>query len=428
MSAVDQIAAALSGNQFLAGMVGATLTGGALYALRQAPGKVFAALKETFSTTLVIDSDDPSYSHVSVWLSRHAAAKKARRLMMAESYDYEKGRWSLQITLGQGWHVVMVEGRPLLVHRHIQEADALGKALGGGRQQRLTLTTIGRDQTALRSLISMAEDQYHGRGMVEVLFWSGGCYEVADRRRARSLDTIYLPPEQKRRLVDDLTTFVASRDEYARRGVPWRRGLFLEGPPGTGKTSLIQALAGIIGRSVYVVNLNTLGGDNDLIRAVNQVGWDGVLVIEDIDAIKVTHDRTAAPSPAPSGNLVAIPGAEAQPRGITLSGLLNAIDGLTAREGRIMFMTSNHPDSLDAALVRPGRVDRREHIGLLNAPEAYAMFRAYRPDAPDGEFELDILPSLPMSAAALQGALLTWAPDNEPEQPVAANDRLDTAA
>lgn len=368
---------------------------------------------------LVIDSDDPSYTHVSVWLSRHSAAKKARRLMMAESYDYEKGRWSLEITLGHGWHILRVDGRLLLVHRHIQEADALGKALGGGKQQRLTMTTLGRDQTALRHVMKMAEDQYHGRGMVEVLFWSGGCYEVADRRRARSLDTIYLPANQKDRLVSDLTTFVASRDEYARRGVPWRLGIFLEGPPGTGKTSLIQALAGIIGRSVYVVNLNTLGGDNDLIRAVNQVGWDGVLVIEDIDAIKVTQDRATA-QPAPSSNLVPVPGSlEAQPRGITLSGLLNAIDGLTAREGRIMFITSNHPDGLDPALVRPGRVDRREHVGKLDRAEALAMFSAYRPDASELDFQRLVAGQLPMSAAELQGLLLSPANDPDPMEQAA---------
>lgn len=408
MSAINQLTAVMAGNQFLAGMVGATLTGGALFALREAPAKVFSAMKEAFSTTLVIDSDDPSYSHVSVWLSRHQASRKARRLMMAESFDYEKGRWSLEITLGHGWHLVMVDGRPLLVHRHIQEADALGKALGGGKQQRLTLTTIGRDQTALRAVMKTAEDIYRGRGMVEVLFWSGGCYEIADRRRVRDLDTIYLPPEQKARLVDDLRSFTRAREDYARRGVPWRRGIFLEGPPGTGKTSLIQALAGMIDRSVYVVNLNTLSGDNDLIRAVNQVGWDGVLVIEDIDAIKVTADRSAPPQPQASGsNLVPVPMGEAQPRGITLSGLLNAIDGLTAREGRIMFITSNHPDNLDPALVRPGRVDRREHIGLLGRAEALAMYRAYRPDGSEAAFEATIAPQLPMSAAALQGLLLS---------------------
>lgn len=396
----------IAGNQLLVGLVGATLTGGLMFAARAIPGKVFEGLREMFSTTLVIDSDEASYYHVNLWLARSLAAKTARRLMMAEAYDHEQGRWRSQITLGQGWHLLWIDRRPMLIHRHIQEADALGKALGGGKQQRLTVTTLGRNQDAIRKVMEIAENEYRGKGLVEVLFWSGGCYETADRRRARSMDTIYLPEAQKRRLVDDLTRFVASRDLYAKRGVPWRRGIFLEGPPGTGKTSLIQALAGLIERSVYVVNLNSLQGDNDLVRAVNQVGWDGVLVIEDIDAIKASRARETAP-PVP------VPGApvEAQPRGVTLSGLLNAIDGLTAREGRIMFMTSNHPDALDPALVRPGRVDLREHIGDLGETEAWAMYRAYLPDGTEDHFVRTYRPALPMPAARLQGLLLTAAND-----------------
>lgn len=402
-------------NQMLVGLVGATLTGAGLFALRQVPVKAVMAIREAFSTTLMIDSDEPAYHHLNVWLARSQAAREARRLMIAEAYDYEAGRWVNQITLGQGWHLIWIKRRPILIHRHIQEADALGKALGGGKQQRLTAITLGRDQSGLRELVARAESEYRGRDMVEVLYWSGGCYETADRRPARSLETIFLPEAQKRRLVDDLLTFVGSRESYGRRGVPWRRGYFLEGPPGTGKTSLIQALAGLIGRAVYVVNLNSLVGDNELVRAVNQVGWDGVLVIEDVDAIKASRDRSA---PAP-----AVPGVVAeQPRGITLSGLLNAIDGLTAREGRILFMTSNHPDALDPALIRPGRIDRREHVGLLGRTEALAMFRAYRPEAGEADFDREVAPMLPMSPAALQGRLLAGADERETPPP-AANDQ-----
>jgi hypothetical protein len=94
-------------------------------------------------------------------------------------------------------------------------------------------------------------------------------------------------------------------------------------------------------------------------------------------------------------------------RGITLSGLLNAIDGVTARDGRILFITSNKPDHLDAALLRPGRIDVREHIGLLGRTEACEMYEAFRPAGSTGEFERRIVPALPMSAATLQNLLLT---------------------
>jgi chaperone BCS1 len=407
MSLPDQITSLLAGNQFLTGMIGATLTGAALFALRSAPGQLFRVLREAFSTTIVIDSDDQSYAHLNVWLVRHEASKRARRLMVAEAYDYSEGRWKMEITLGQGWHLLTVDGGLVIVHRHIQEADALGKALGGGKHQRFTITTLGRDQARLRSLIKVAEHDYKGRDMVEVLYWSGGCYEIADRRPARALHTIYLPEGQKTRLRDDLTAFIGSREEYGRKGVPWRRGYFLEGPPGTGKTSIVQALAGLIGRSVYVVNLNSLTGDNDLIRAVNQVGWDGLLLLEDIDAIKASHDREAPALPVPG--LVM---AESQ-KGVTLSGLLNAIDGLTAREGRILFMTSNHPDRLDPALIRPGRIDVREHLGFMDRALAWMMFAAYRPEGSASEFAGLMGDREFVSPAEMQGLLLNACPAND---------------
>lgn len=392
------IPTALIDNPTFAAMAGAMLIGAALFALRQAPIKLGQAMREAFTTTLIVDSDDRAYQHVSVWLSRSSAARSARRLIIAEAYDQDTGRWGQTMTLGHGWHLVWMEGRALIIHRHVQEADALGKAFGGGKHQRLTLITLGRDQTPLRAVIARAENEYRGRDLVEVLAWHGG-YDLTDRRIARPMETIYIPQEQKTGLIDDLQRFVGARDLYRQRGVPWRRGYLLEGPPGTGKTSLIQALAGLIDRSIYVVNLASLNGDSDLVRAVNQVGWDGVLVLEDIDAIKVSQDRQIA------ADLPGAPVKEAQ-RGVTLSGLLNAIDGLTAREGRILFMTSNHPDTLDPALIRPGRIDRREHIGLLQRPEAEAMWRAFQPDADPLTFEMDIASRLPMSAATLQGLLL----------------------
>lgn len=65
--------------------------------------------------------------------------------------------------------------------------------------------------------------------------------------------------------------------------------------------------------------------------------------------------------------------------GISLSGLLNAIDGVASHEGRVLIMTTNHPDKLDAALVRPGRVDRKVGFRLAMREEVRELFvRMYR--------------------------------------------------
>jgi mitochondrial chaperone BCS1 len=59
---------------------------------------------------------------------------------------------------------------------------------------------------------------------------------------------------------------------------------------------------------------------------------------------------------------------------ITLSGFLNALDGVVASEERIIFMTTNHPEKLDPALIRPGRVDMKEYLGHATSYQAKEMF------------------------------------------------------
>ncbi len=63
-----------------------------------------------------------------------------------------------------------------------------------------------------------------------------------------------------------------------------------------------------------------------------------------------------------------------------MSGLLNALDGVSSREGRVLFLTTNHPEQLDPALVRPGRVDRKIELGYATPDQARRLFRWYYRD------------------------------------------------
>lgn len=89
-----------------------------------------------------------------------------------------------------------------------------------------------------------------------------------------------------------------------------------------------------------------------------------------------TPQRSAAPSPAPSTG-----GPQgAGPASLTFSGLLNAIDGITAGEARLLILTTNHRNRLDPALVRPGRVDVEFEFGNANRQQARELFeRWYAP-------------------------------------------------
>ena len=92
---------------------------------------------------------------------------------------------------------------------------------------------------------------------------------------------------------------------------------------------------------------------------------------------------------------------------LTLSGLLNAIDGVTSTEGRIMFMTTNYVDRLDPALIRPGRVDVKTYIGYCDHSQLTKMFSKFYPEETEAmavKFADDVIAlDTPVSAAQIQG-------------------------
>lgn len=101
------------------------------------------------------------------------------------------------------------------------------------------------------------------------------------------------------------------------------------------------------------------------------------------------------------------PGREDSDRKLTLSGLLNALDGLAAPEGRLLFMTTNHPQRLDPALIRPGRVDRAIDRGPLAAAEVVRMITRFYPDRPEITAALmETVGNSPITAAEVQKLLL----------------------
>lgn len=133
---------------------------------------------------------------------------------------------------------------------------------------------------------------------------------------------------------------------------------------GTGKSSLVEAIAGECGLPIYVVPLGGSMTDDVLQDMISDVQPGGVLLLEDIDAVAPDRDADA--------------------RGVTLSGLLNALDGLRAAEGVLVFMTTNHPERLDPALVRPGRVDVRLELGPVRMPEVVRAFTRFFGAGVDG--------------------------------------------
>jgi len=143
------------------------------------------------------------------------------------------------------------------------------------------------------------------------------------------------------------------------KGVPYRRGYLLHGPPGTGKTSFTQAIAGALKLNICYLNLSNGNMDDDgLNRALNNAPSQSIILLEDIDGIFVARESVN----------------QGRDGGVSFSGLLNALDGVRSQEGRILFMTTNHREKLDPALMRPGRADFHAYLGNASFNQMKGLF------------------------------------------------------
>lgn len=150
-------------------------------------------------------------------------------------------------------------------------------------------------------------------------------------------------------------------------------GYLFHGPPGTGKSSLSTALAGEFGLDLYEVKIPSVASDADLEQMFQEIPPQCIVLLEDIDAVwaedRGRPDRDDGPAGPGSG-----PGSRSPRSNCTLSGLLNVLDGVGSQEGRIVIMTTNKPERLDSALVRPGRVDLKVRLGYISRRSAADMF------------------------------------------------------
>ncbi len=194
----------------------------------------------------------------------------------------------------------------------------------------------------------------------------------------RALDSVILKAGEKEDLVQDLEEFKTARERYRKLGVPYHRGYLFYGPPGSGKTSVVSALAGRFGMSVFSINLTDFN-DKTLWAATNDVPAKSLVLFEDIDCMRTGRPRVEADE--------RVRGDSAAPNGVTLSGLLNVLDGFGAPENVVFVMTTNKIEALDHALLRPGRIDYRLFFGNVLKEQKIELYKRFFPQVSECEAE-----------------------------------------
>jgi hypothetical protein len=194
----------------------------------------------------------------------------------------------------------------------------------------------------------------------------------------RNFDNVFF--EQRPKVAKHVEFFLHRKDWYEKKGIPYTLGFMFHGDPGTGKTSTVKAIANTARRHVINVQLSEIKSKaqlrhlffNEEIHVYNGTTTERYTIpiherlylIEDIDAMgdAVLERKWKKPEPPKEekkkvGDAWMDREEEDSKEPLDLSFLLNLLDGTLESSGRILCVSSNFPERIDKALIRPGRID-----------------------------------------------------------------------
>jgi len=164
-----------------------------------------------------------------------------------------------------------------------------------------------------------------------------GFWDYLFKNPKREVDTVFIGG--KNEILADLDDFFASESDYLYFGHPYKRNYLFYGPPGNGKTSFINAIAGKYNLTIFLISFSVNITDEIFKKLISGLRKDSLLVMEDIDVLFQSGSTGGGG------------------KNITMSTILNSLDGLARKNRIICIMSTNHFDVLTDVFKRPGRLD-----------------------------------------------------------------------
>lgn len=382
----------------LVNLIGLAVVGAVVFWLRGLPELLFGWARQFLVTTMTIDTRD---EFLFAALVEHMNTQQALRNINQFTARTVRGGTAYQsleeelrmgmkprafLSPGEGLHFFRLDGRLIWMRREVQ----MGMAL----IERISLSHLGRNRRPLQQFLDDAIAARVAREVDKVAVYVPNPFHGGDWVRTRlgnnrPLKSVVLAAGQAEAILGDVQGFMASHARYTDLGVPWRRGYLLYGPPGTGKTSLVTALASELHLNVCALSLaSPVVSDEKIYALLAGIPARSLLLIEDVDAF---FDQRRQASEQVK---------------LSFSGFLNALDGVASQEGTILFMTSNHPERLDPALVRAGRIDRQFELGYCDEDQLRRLFLKFFPNPEAAERFARSQIGRTLSAATVQSRLL----------------------
>lgn len=314
-------------------------------------------LSQAFVVKLEMSGPNELTSALVMWALDQRYVFRRRILFAHVDNSLETGN-RLVMSVGTGKTVIWYKRRPIWIS--VSRANDGEKR---GRTEDITLQTLGRSLHLLEEICALAYATRQVPPKDRLICYVPGPFDKWEFQRylpRRKPGTLVLSKGKFENLHSDLEAFLAAKDNYRRLGIPWRRGYLLHGPPGTGKSSTVLALASEMSLNIARLNLaQTNLGHGDFCSLLANTPSPSIILIEDIDDAFYHRESKEAKT--------------------NFAEFLNGIDGVSAYEGNVIFMTTNRLEKLDPALIRPGRVDIMVEIGYADEYQMRHMFLRFFP-------------------------------------------------
>lgn len=357
------------------------------------PDKIKQFFYNRFVTRVIIDEaagDTSAYTFsISQWIFHNVTQRHIRSFLL----DKNPYTGAPMLAMGQGSYIFWYKGAFIFVTTWYKEKEhttykmmsisTLGISLKS-KQRLMDLVTAASVIGRPRQIYQFDRHRYSAD-------WTEAC-AAPDR----NLSTLVYEDDILQKTIDDIKDLEKQEDFYTKFNIPYKKCYLLEGPPGTGKTSFVQAVATVFNAEIYTLSLSGVDDQtlHNLLSKLSKTKTFKVLLLEDIDSLKTLHKRTDDTSE------------KEKPGTLSLQGYLNSFGGVIPLKNLIIFITTNHVEKLDPAVIRPGRVDKILHIGALS-DQAIREYILQRYDTSEVRALLEKTPAFsPLRGSVLENVFL----------------------